>query len=68
MEEGKGFFLGYVFFNGAVEEGRCADVVGVMVAVDQVGDCLVGHALDGCEEVVSKGGWRVDQDDSVGAD
>ena len=68
MEEGKGFFLGYVFFDGAVEQRGCADVVGVMVTVDQVRDCLVGHALDGGEEVVSEGGWCIDKNDSVGAD
>jgi hypothetical protein len=43
-------------------------VVGVMVAVDGVGNSCLGYARDGARDVVPDGGRRVNGDDPVGGD
>lgn len=54
--------------GGVGEEGGCADVVGVVVAVDEVGDGEGGGVVDCPEEFVADCWGGVDEDDAFGGD
>jgi hypothetical protein len=50
------------------KQGRSADMIGVLVAIDEVSNGFVGDLADGGDLLFSHGGQSVDGDDAIARD